>query len=88
MIYVGIDVAKDKHDCFITNSDSEILFNVFTIPNNHEGFNTLFQRIESVSDDFTNVKVFKLFSRKYLQNTRNSEQKKRAIRPIPPMLTS
>ncbi len=21
MIYVGIDVAKDKHDCFITNSD-------------------------------------------------------------------
>ncbi len=57
MIYVGIDVAKDKHDCFITNSDSEILFNVFTIPNNHEGFNTLFQRIESVSDDFTNVKV-------------------------------
>ncbi len=57
MIYVGIDVAKDKHDCFITNSDSEILFNVFTIPNSHEGFDTLFQRIESVSDDFTNVKV-------------------------------
>ena len=23
MIYVGIDVAKDKHDCFITNSDGE-----------------------------------------------------------------
>jgi hypothetical protein len=21
MIYVGIDVAKEKHDCFITNSD-------------------------------------------------------------------
>ncbi len=57
MIYIGIDVAKDKHDCFITNSDSEILFNVFTIPNNHEGFDTLFQRIKSVSDDFTNVKV-------------------------------
>ena len=56
MIYIGIDVAKDKHDCFIT-SDSEILFNVFTIPNNHEGFDTLFQRIKSVSYDFTNVKV-------------------------------
>ena len=26
MIYVGIDVAKDKHDCFITNSDGEVLF--------------------------------------------------------------
>ena len=23
MIYVGIDVAKDKHDCFITNSDGD-----------------------------------------------------------------
>ena len=23
MIYVGIDVAKDKHDCFITNSELE-----------------------------------------------------------------
>lgn len=29
MIYVGIDVAKDKHDCFITNSDGEVLFKVF-----------------------------------------------------------
>jgi len=33
MIYVGIDVAKDKHDCFITNSDGEVLFKAFTITN-------------------------------------------------------
>ena len=57
MIYVGIDVAKDKHDCFITNSDGEVLFKPFTIPNNREGFETLFQRIESLSDDLTKVKV-------------------------------
>lgn len=57
MIYVGIDVAKDKHDCFITNSDGEVLFNSFTISNNREGFETLFQRIQSVSDDLTKVKV-------------------------------
>lgn len=57
MIYVGIDVAKDKHDCFITNSDGEVLFNPFTIPNSREGFESLFQRIESVSDDLTKVKV-------------------------------
>lgn len=44
MIYLGIDVAKDKHDCFITNSDGEVLFNTFTIPNNKAGFNLLFQR--------------------------------------------
>ena len=38
MIYVGIDVAKDKHDCFITNSYGEVLFKSFTIPNNRDGF--------------------------------------------------
>ena len=57
MIYVGIDVAKDKHDCFITNSDGEVLFNAFTISNNRDGFEGLLQRIQSVSEDFTKVKV-------------------------------
>lgn len=57
MIYVGIDVAKDKHDCFITNSDGKILSKSFTISNNREGFESLFHRIESVSDDVANVKV-------------------------------
>ena len=57
MVYVGIDVAKDKHDCFITNSDGEVLFKVFTITNNLDGFNNLYQRIESVMEDITKVKV-------------------------------
>ena len=57
MIYVGIDVAKDKHDCFVTNSDGEVLFKAFTIPNNRDGFETLFQRIESVTEDLSKVKV-------------------------------
>ncbi len=57
MIYIGIDVAKDKHDCFLTNSDGEVLCNPFTISNNHEGFETLFQQIQSVSDDLIKVKV-------------------------------
>ena len=57
MIYVGIDVAKDKHDCFITNSDGEVLFKAFTFPNSREGFESLFRKIKSVSDDFNNVKV-------------------------------
>ena len=57
MIYVGIDVSKDKHDCFITNSDGEVLFKSFTISNNREGFEFLFQRIQSVADDFSKVKV-------------------------------
>ncbi len=57
MIYAGIDVAKDKHDCFITNSDGEVLFKAFTIPNNREGFEDLYQKILSATDDLTNVKV-------------------------------
>lgn len=40
MIYVGIDAAKDKHDCIIRNS--------FTIKNNLEGFNSLIQSISDV----------------------------------------
>ena len=57
MIYVGIDVAKDKHDCFITNSDGEVLFKAFTITNNLDGFNELHQKIASVMNDVTKVKV-------------------------------
>ena len=57
MIFVGIDVAKDKHDCFICNSDADVLFSPFTISNSLEGFNDLFDKIISVSDDLGNVKV-------------------------------
>ena len=47
MICVGIDVAKDKHDCFIVNSEGEILVDLFTIANNRDGFETLLQKIRS-----------------------------------------
>ena len=51
MIYIGIDVAKDKHDCFIVNSDGEVIKDVFTIPNTLDGFNTLLEAIPNVSKD-------------------------------------
>ena len=57
MIYVGIDVAKDKHDCFITNSDGEVLYKPFTISNNKDGFDELYNKIRSTTDDLTKVKV-------------------------------
>ena len=41
MIYIGIDVAKDKHDCFIINSEGEVLYDVFTIQNDLRGFEDL-----------------------------------------------
>ena len=55
MIYVGIDVSKDKHDCYIVNSDGEILRDVFTIQNNLDGFNLLFQTLQSVAPDLSKV---------------------------------
>ena len=57
MIYVGIDVAKDKHDCFITNSEGEVLFKAFTIQNNRTGFDELYQKIQSVEKDKSKIKV-------------------------------
>lgn len=57
MILVGIDVAKDKHDCCITNTDGEMLFDIFTITNNSESFDILYERIRSVAPDLSKVKV-------------------------------
>ena len=57
MICVGIDVAKDKHDCFILSSAGEILADVFTIPNNADGFDTLLQTIQSCTSNEDNIKV-------------------------------
>nr|DAZ69548.1 MAG TPA: transposase [Caudoviricetes sp.] len=57
MIYVGIDVAKDKHDCFIINSDGEVLYDVFTIQNNIDGFNDLLFKIKTAEQNSDKVKV-------------------------------
>ncbi|NLB54427.1 MAG: IS110 family transposase [Lentisphaerae bacterium] len=57
MICVGIDVAKDKHDCFIISSEGVVLADVFTIPNNREGFNCLLGRIQACSMPGTKIKV-------------------------------
>ena len=57
MVCVGIDVAKDKHDCFILSSEGEVLADVFTIANNREGFETLLQRIQSCTHPSDKIKV-------------------------------
>lgn len=57
MVCVGIDVAKDKHDCFILSSEGEVLADVFTIQNNAEGFNTLLQTISCCTNLKDKIKV-------------------------------
>jgi len=59
MIYVGIDVAKDKHDCCIIDSDGVIYHDSLRISNSHEGFEKLYSSILSVlpNKDISNVKI-------------------------------
>lgn len=49
MLYVGIDVANDKHDCFAMNSDGEILIEKLTITNNLDDFETLYNSLMQFS---------------------------------------
>ena len=57
MIFIGIDAAKDKHDCFIVSLDGGVLCDVFTISNTLDGFNDLLSKIKSVSKDLSKTKV-------------------------------
>ena len=57
MICVGIDVAKDKHDCFILSSEGEVLADVFAIPNSMEGFQFLLEKIHNCISPQDSIKV-------------------------------
>lgn len=57
MIFVGIDDTKDKNVCFITNSDGEVLFQSFSIPNNLFGFDDLYQKVVSAIENVSPIKV-------------------------------
>ena len=60
MIYVGIDVASQKHDCFIMRDTGEVFSKkAFTINNDIEGYkklhNSISQFVESTKD--SNVRI-------------------------------
>ena len=57
VVSVGIDVSKDKHDCFIVSSEGEVLADVFTIPNTVNGFHCLLQRIQDCGNSQDKIKV-------------------------------
>jgi len=46
MLYVGIDAAKDKHDCHIFDSEGEVLCDNSTFANSKEGFQKLLELIK------------------------------------------
>ena len=48
MYFIGIDISKYKHDCFIVSSDGEVPFGVFSFENNKQGFELLLERLNSL----------------------------------------
>ena len=57
VVFVGIDVSKDKHDCFIVSSDGDVLADAFIIPNTMDGFHDLLQRIQDCATPQDKIKV-------------------------------
>ena len=57
VVSVGIDVSKNKHDCFIVSSEGEVLADVFTIPNNMDGFDALLEKIRACTTPQDKIKV-------------------------------
>lgn len=56
MFYIGIDVSKDKHDCFCCNDDLQTVFQ-FQLSNDSIGFNQLLEAIKSLDSPFDNIKI-------------------------------
>ena len=48
MYFVGIDISKYKHDCFITTETGLIVYDPFTIENSHDGFEELLTVLRSL----------------------------------------
>ena len=58
MVYVGIDVAKDFHECAILSQDKEVLLAPFSFSNTKEGFVYLKEMINLAGNaDPLNVKI-------------------------------
>lgn len=51
MLFVGIDVAKHKHDLAVLNSEGDIHLKHLQIQNNREGFTTLHTTLSQLSKD-------------------------------------
>ena len=58
MLYVGIDVAKAKHDCCIMDSDGVIHCLNFTFLNSRQGFNDFITLVKKCNgNNLNNIKV-------------------------------
>lgn len=57
MFYAGIDVAMDKHDCVVLDSDGNCVVEVFTFENSRDGFKKLRKVLKTCSKKPGKIKV-------------------------------
>lgn len=88
MHYVGIDVAKDKHDCCIVDERGEIVLEPFRIKNSLEGFTRLIQRIDSITSDRSEVEIGLEDTGHYSSNIINYLSNLFAVKTVNPLLTA
>ena len=54
--YVGLDIAKFKHDCFIMDSNGEVIQESFSFKNDSMGFNQLLDVLNAL-DQSSKIKI-------------------------------
>ena len=55
MIYIGIDISKYKHDCFICNDTGEVIVDNLSFENNKKGFQQFLDLLKPYDND--NVRI-------------------------------
>ena len=55
MIFLGIDVSKFKHNCFLSDGDNFDMGEHFEIKNSREGFDFLIDKLSSYDRD--NIRI-------------------------------
>lgn len=48
--FIGLDIAKHKHDCYVMNKKKETIIDSFSFDNNSTGFNTLLHVLNNSLD--------------------------------------
>ena len=56
MYFVGIDISKYKHDCFICNETGEVIKDSFSFQNTNEGFTLLLNLLKSLNN-FKEIRI-------------------------------
>lgn len=55
MIYIGIDISKYKHDCFICNDTGEVLVENLSFENNKKGFQQFLDLLKPYDNDNVHI---------------------------------